>query len=159
MKELVDQYEKGIESLRDATRGLGAQDMRAVPQPDWNAGQWTISQIVVHLQDAETAFADRIRRIVAQDNPALLVWDENKFIERLHYDDQSAEDAIELIALIRRQLTRVLRKMSADDFKRVGQHSEAGQQAVTDVLGKAVWHLEHHLKFVRKKRALLGKPL
>ena len=117
----------------------------------------TIAQVLVHLQDAETAFADRVRRIVAEENPPLMAWDENKFVERLKYDEQSAEDAAALIGLLRRQLTRVLRKLSDADCQRAGQHSQAGRQTVTDVLVKANWHLDHHLKFIRDKRVKFEK--
>jgi len=157
MKDLIDQYEQGAQNVSQAIAGLSVSDLRRVPDASWNAGKWTIAQVLVHLQDAETAFADRVRRILAHDNPPLLAWDENRFIERLNYEAQSAEDAAELIVLMRRQLTRVLRKLSDADFQRAGQHSEAGRQTVADVLGKAVWHLDHHLKFIRDKRAKFGK--
>ena len=51
----------------------------------------------MHLADAEAAFADRIRRIIAEDDPVLLAWDENKFAERLMYAEQSAADAVALV--------------------------------------------------------------
>jgi hypothetical protein len=156
-KDLIDQYEQGTASVEQAIKGLSPAELRRVSEPAWNAGKWTIAQVLVHLQDAETAFADRVRRIVAEENPPLLAWDENRFADRLHYDDQSAEDAAALIALMRKQLTRVLRNLSDADFHRAGQHSQAGKQTVVDVLGKANWHLEHHLKFIRDKRARFGK--
>lgn len=157
--QLIDQYEQGGDKLRQAIRGLLPEDLAWVPPADAGVGLWSIKQILVHLQDAETAFADRVRRIVAQDDPKLLAWDENRFGERLHYSEQSAEDALELIALTRKQLSRVLRKLQPADFQRSGTHSEAGRQTVTDVLTKAVWHLEHHMKFIHEKRAKMGKEM
>lgn len=157
--QLTDQYEQGIDKLRQSIRGLLPEDLTWVPPADAGVGLWSIQQILVHLQDAETAFADRVRRIVAEDNPPLMAWSENRFSERLHYADQSADDAIQLIALIRKQLSRVLRKLTPADFQRAGTHSEAGRQTVTDVLAKAVWHLEHHMKFIHEKRAKMGKEM
>jgi DinB superfamily len=157
MKDLIDQYEKGAENVQAAIKGLSSAELRRAPDPAWNAGKWTIAQVLVHLQDAETAFADRVRRIIAHDNPPLLAWDENRFVERLHYEAQSGEDAAELIILMRRQLARVLRELSDADFQRAGEHNEAGRQTVDFVLGKAVWHLDHHLKFIRDKRTRFGK--
>jgi hypothetical protein len=157
MSHVIDQYETGIQSLRTAVTGLTTQDMAWLPPKDAGVGLWSIHQILVHLQDAESALADRVRRVIAEDNPTLQAWNETRFVERLHYEAQSAEDAIELITLIRRQLTRVLRKLAASDFDRAGQHSEAGRQTAGEILGKAVWHLEHHVKFIHAKRALMGK--
>ena len=107
--------------------------------------------------DAEMAFVDRVKRIIAMDEPALLAWDENRFIERMHYEEQSAADAVELLALNRRQLCRILRACPPEALDRTGMHSEAGKMTARDVLAKTVWHLDHHLKFVQEKRKMLGK--
>jgi hypothetical protein len=129
--------------------------MHAVPIP----GKWSTHQVVIHLADGEASFADRIRRIIAMENPVLLAWDENKFSQNLFYSEQSAQDAVTLIATIRRQLTRVLRKLPPEAFLRTGQHSERGPQTLEQVIGFANWHLDHHLKFVAEKRAKLGKEV
>jgi len=152
-RSLIDRYEQGISELRAALAGMSDADMKAVPIP----GKWSTHQVVIHLADAEAAFADRIRRILAQDDPQLLAWDENLFVQRLHYEGQSSQDAVELIALTRRQLLRILRAAGDADLMRAGMHSERGRQTVIDVLGYAVPHLTHHLKFVAEKRRALGK--
>jgi len=149
----IDQYEKGGAKLRQAIAGLSPQDMKAVPIP----GKWSTHQVVIHLQDAETALADRMRRVLAHDEPSLLAWDENLFIARLKYDDQSAEDAVQIVEATRRQLARVLRLMPDAAFDRKGIHSERGPVGMTDLLAMAVSHLDHHLKFIAEKRAKLGK--
>jgi hypothetical protein len=38
-------------------------------------------------------------------------------------------------------------------------HNERGKMTLEEYLGGVVWHLQHHLKFVREKRKLLGKPI
>ena len=151
-RSIIDQYEAGPDKLIKAIAGMTPSDMAAAPIP----GKWSTHQVIIHLADAEAAFADRIRRIVAEDNPVLMAWDENKFVQRLHYDAQSATDAVELIALTRRQITRILRVLPDSDFDRAGRHTERGPQTIIDVLGYAVPHLDHHLKFVAEKRKALG---
>jgi uncharacterized damage-inducible protein DinB len=152
-RSIIDQYEKGVDELRRAIAGMSDADLKAAPIP----GKWSTHQVVVHLADAEAAFADRIKRLLAMDNPQLLAWDENRFVQRLHYEAQSTPDAVELIALTRRQTARILWAASdADLTGRAGVHSERGRQTVKDVLGYAVPHLAHHLKFVAEKRKALG---
>jgi uncharacterized damage-inducible protein DinB len=152
-RTLIDEYERGAQTLRRAIAGMSEADLRAAPVP----GKWSTQQVVIHLADAEAAFADRIKRIIAQDEPQLLAWDENRFVQRLHYEAQSVEDAVELIALTRRQVTRILRAASDAELARSGVHSERGRQTVMDVLGYAVPHSTHHLKFVAEKRKALGR--
>jgi uncharacterized damage-inducible protein DinB len=148
-RDLIEQYATGGDLLAEAVKGLTLQQLLAVPIP----GKWSTQQVLIHLADAEAAFADRIRRIIAMDGPALLSWDENKFSARLHYNEQSADDAVAMVVLTRRQLGRVLRLLPDQDFRRAGEHSEKGRQTLEDVLKFAVMHMEHHLKFVAEKRA------
>jgi hypothetical protein len=151
--ELINRYENGGHQLRLAVRGLTPEDFRATPI----AGKWSTHQVVIHLADAETALADRARRVIAMDEPPLLAWDENKFIQALHYDDQSAEDALLIIEATRRQLARVLRNLPAAAFDRFGIHNEAGKLTLRDIIGKANGHLAHHQKFIAEKLEALGK--
>lgn len=158
-RDLIDQYEAGPDKVAQAIRGLTREDLLCVPDPAANVGRWSIQQVVVHLADAEFAFADRVRRIIAQDDPVLLAWDENWFVQNLFYDQQSAEDAAELVRLTRRQTARILRAAPPAALTRTGRHSERGPQSVTDVLNYAVTHLDHHVKFIHDKRAHMGKEM
>ena len=152
---LVEAYTAGGDRVASAVRGCSDADLRRLPPSSASAdvGKWSVHQILIHLQDAELAFADRLRRIIAP----LLKWDENAFSQRLHYEDQSSADAIEFIGLTRRQTGRVLRKLSDADFERTGIHNERGPQKLSDIIGFADWHMNHHLQFVERKRAAFGK--
>jgi uncharacterized damage-inducible protein DinB len=152
-KSLIDQYEAGPAKLKQAIIGLSRDELLAAPIP----GKWSTQQVVIHLADAEAAFADRIRRVLATEDPPLLAWDENKFALNLHYDAQSAEDAVQMIELTRRQLSRILRASPASAMDRTGVHSERGKQSIQEILATAVTHLDHHLKFIDEKRKALRK--
>lgn len=160
-RELIEQYAGDGEKLAAAVRGLSREEMNWKPPADSPAelGRWSIHQIVVHVADAEAAFADRIRRVIAEENPTLMAWDENRFAANLFYEDQSAEDAAIIVNLTRRQIASILRKLPDEGFKRTGRHSERGTQTIPDILNYAIPHLERHLKFVYAKRIKLGKPI
>jgi DinB superfamily len=153
MQQLIDEFEQGGEKLRQAVKGLRDADFKAFPIP----GTWSIQQIVIHLQDAELVGVDRMKRLIAEENPLLIGYNETLFAQKLHYDEQSIEDAITLFDLARRQLARSLRKLSPETFDRTGIHSEVGKVALGTQIKKYNEHLEHHLAFIRKKRAMLGK--
>ena len=151
--EQIAHYATGGERLSQAIRGLTAADMAVPTEP----GTWSIGHLVIHVADAELALADRMKRVIATDNPPLLAWDENRFMAALHYDAQSVEDAAALVELTRRQMARVLRKLPAPVFDRAGTHSESGRQTLADLVATADRHLDHHLSFVADKRERLGK--
>jgi hypothetical protein len=151
--ELINHYAAGGQRLEQAVRGLVAADMDVPSEP----GTWSIRHVVVHLSDAEAAFGDRIRRILATENPALLAWDHDAYPTATLYDAQSAEAAVVMVDVGRRQLARVLEKLPPSAFARFGTHSERGRQTLADVILSADRHLDHHLKFIAEKRERLGK--
>ena len=152
---MIDQFERGGEKLRAAIAGLSRDDLLAFPVP----GTWSIQQIVIHLMDSELVGIDRMKRIIAEENPLLIGYDETKFSQRLHYDQQSADVAVTMVDLSRREFSKVLRKLPEETFSRTGVHNEVGRVTLGEMVKKYVHHLDHHLKFVHEKRAKLGKPI
>jgi hypothetical protein len=153
MKSVIAEYERGGQVLREAVSGLSDAQLKAFPVP----GTWSIQQIVVHLQDADLVGVDRMKRIIAEENPLLVGYNETLFANRLAYHDQPISDAINLFDLARKQLVLVLRTLPAEAFDRSGIHTEVGKVTLGSQLRKYNEHLEHHLGFIRKKRKLLEK--
>jgi hypothetical protein len=150
---VIDQFEAGGAKVKAAVAGLSREDLLAVPVP----GMWSIQQVVIHLQDSDAVAIDRMRRIIAEENPLLIGFDENEFVKNLFYDEQSAADAAESLDVSRRQFTRVLRKLPEAAFARTGVHNERGKVTLGEMLEIYVKHLERHLGFAAEKRKKLGK--
>jgi hypothetical protein len=157
--ELIEHYEAGGEKLALAIRGLTREDLLCVPPADANVGRWSIQQVVVHCMDSDLVSADRMKRMIAEDNPTLIGYDENKFVANLFYEDQSADQAIALLDQNRKLFTTVLRKLPPQAFERKGTHNERGAMTVGGYLKSTVDHLEHHINFIHKKRAKMGKEM
>ena len=154
-RPLIDEYEKGADDLRMAVRGLEREDLVAFPVP----GTWSIQQIAIHLMDSDLIIADRMKRVIAEDNPSLIGFDETKFVKNLFYDEQSVDDAVNIFEMNRRNFARVLRRLPDTAFNRVGTHNERGPLKLSDLLSGAVNHLKHHLNFIVDKREKLGKMM
>jgi uncharacterized damage-inducible protein DinB len=150
-RQLVDRYESEAGDLRKVVAGLPREQLLATPVP----GTWSIQQIAIHVTDCELVFCDRMKRVIALDDPALPGFDETKYVQSLFYDDQDANVAVEVFENNRRLIHSVLRKLPDTTFERTGMHSERGKQTLTDVLRYAVDHLQHHLKFGREKRQMV----
>lgn len=159
LKDLIDRYETGGEKLSLAIRGLTREDMLTVPDPAAKVGRWSIQQVVVHCMDSEMVCADRLKRMIAEDNPTLIGYDENKFVANLMYDEQPADDAVAMVELIRKTFAKVLRKLPPAAFDRTGTHNERGRLTVGGYLQSTVEHLDHHIKFIHDKRANMGKEM
>jgi uncharacterized damage-inducible protein DinB len=149
--ELIDAYLAGIESLGAVVGGLSPEQLRARPVE----GMWSILEVVCHLADSEALFADRMKRVLAEDRPALPFADPSHYVEALAYHERDGGEEVALIGLVRRQMARILRAQPAEAWQRVGVHSKEGERTVEQLLRKAIDHLEHHLEFIRAKRHVL----
>lgn len=153
--DLIDHYAQGVELLNYATQGLSPDQEQARPGP----GAWSLAELVAHVLDADLVISDRIKRVIAEDRPTLLAFDENAWIDRLNSNAMPVAEAASLFASHRRWMTRVLRGRPESDFGRVGVHSSAGPQTLAELVSKATGHLDHHLRFLYAKRANLGVSL
>lgn len=152
-KSLIDQFEAGGQKLKDAIAGLSPTQLLAFPVP----GTWSIQQIVVHLSDMDLVAVDRMKRIIAEENPLLPSVNESLYVKNLFYDKQSPQTAAELLDLSRKQFAKVLRQLPESAFSRTGIHTERGKITLAETLQTYVNHLEHHLKFALDKRAMVTK--
>lgn len=156
-RTVIDRYASGGATLRQAIAGLSAADLQAVPPAEKAAevGRWSIQQVVIHLADCELVIADRIRRVVAEDQPTLMAFDQDRWVERLAYADQSVDDAVAMVELIRRQTARMLNVQPDAVLHRQGVHNVTGPVSVLDLVTHAIQHLEHHVGFIQAKRRWL----
>jgi uncharacterized damage-inducible protein DinB len=150
--ELIDTYVAGAKSLRQAVAGMSREQLVARPVP----GKWSSLEVVCHLADFEPILADRMKRVIALDNPSLLGADENRFAAALAYQDRDIEEELAIIERTRGQLARILRKLPAEAWNRAGVHNERGPRTLEQLLSGAVNHIPHHVKFIHEKRKALG---
>ncbi len=152
-QKLIQQYLAGADALGPAIAGLSADDLNAHPIPE----TWSIRQIVLHVMDADLVTSERMKRVIAEENPPLIGFDESAFARNLFYESLDVELAAELFAKNRRMTAEILRRLPESAFARYGTHSERGRVTLGELVLVMVGHLEHHLRFVAEKRRLLGK--
>lgn len=152
IRELIDRYAAGAGTLGEAIAGLSRNELNAFPVPN----TWSIQQIVLHLMDSDLIASDRMKRIIAEENPTLIGFDETAFSRRLFYDQLDAAMACDVFRENRLLTAVILRNLPAEAFSRRGTHNERGVVTLADLLETYAGHLEHHLKFVKEKRRLLA---
>lgn len=118
-------------------------------------GKWSIRQVVCHLADFEPIYADRMKRVLVEDNPTLFGGDPDVFAAGLHYDKRDVERDLQLIVLVRSQMSQILRNTDIEAFQRTGVHSEVGPMTLETILERATRHILHHIPFINEKTAAL----
>ncbi len=150
--QLIDEYLKGPKLLREAVAGMTREQLLARPV----AGKWSTLEVVAHLADFEPVYGDRMKRILAEDEPTLFGGDPDQFAAKLAYHARDLETELGLIDCVRQQMAAILRTVSDADLQRVGRHSEAGPLSLRTFLERITGHIPHHLPFIAEKRHSLG---
>lgn len=151
MQKLIDDYLAGPRKLREALAGMTTVQINAAPIP----GKWSTRQIICHLADFEPVYADRMKRVIAEENPTMFSGDPDLFAARLAYEQRDIEEELQLIESVRNHVARILKTLKPEDFQRRGNHSEAGPITLEKLLTNITNHIPHHIKFIEEKRAAM----
>jgi len=146
--ELIAAYAAGPELLKQAVAGMTAEELDAKPVP----GAWSTRQVVCHIADFEPVYADRMKRVIAEDTPTFLGGDPDVFAAKLAYETRDVDEELRLIEVTRQQFARILHTLSGDDFQRTGKHSEDGPLDLKTLLSHITGHIPHHIGFIEEKR-------
>lgn len=149
IESIIDTYSKDALLLRASLQGLEDTQLDARPI----AGKWSIREVVCHLADAEVIYAERMKRVLAEENPTFFEADPEQFRKALHFEKRSVVDELNVIEAIRKQMTPILRSLNEEDFERSGQHSLDGPMNLKVLLQRITNHIPHHLQFIEEKIA------
>ena len=143
---LIKQYRDGYRAVVEALDGVTEEELdRCVD------GEWTPRQIAHHLADSEMMSAIRIRRLLAEPQPVLYGYDEKGFAERLTADRPVAP-SLEAMRFARETSAQLMERMSEDDWRIVGTHTESGRYAIEDWLRIYAAHPHEHAAQIKRGR-------
>jgi len=138
--KLIDQYAQGPKRLRAALATVPTEAMKWRPK----AGEWSAHEVVCHCADSETNAAGRIRYLLVEKDPLIIGYDQEAWAKALDYHEHPLEVALATVDAVRGHTTALLRRVSPDDWQRVGRHTESGRYGAEDWLTIYADHLEIH---------------
>jgi hypothetical protein len=144
----IDVLERTSDATRNAIAGVSDAQLSQPESP----GKWSLRQVVQHLADSELVWGYRLRLVLAQDRPPLTGYDQDLWSERLHYGVLPVDEALDRFAVLRRSNLRLLANAAPDDLKRVGVHSERGDESVGHMLRMYAGHDLLHLRQLSRIR-------
>jgi uncharacterized damage-inducible protein DinB len=152
LHQLIGAYVAGAQSLRRAVAGMNREQLLARPVP----GKWSTMEVVCHLVDSDQAWIHRMKRVIAEERPLLIGYDESRFAAALAYHARDLDEELDLFERSRNQMARVLRTLPPQALARTGVHSERGLCTLEEMIQVEIDHVPHHLQFVAAKRRALG---
>ena len=151
-KKLLDQYKEGYRVVSEALVGATDEELDARPGP----GKWSAREIVHHLADSEMTSAIRLRRLIAEDDPTIVGYDQDAFARRLHYD-RPLEASLEAFKGARRSTAEILDCMTEEEWERAGTHTEHGRYDVARWLEIYAAHAHQHADQIKVARGYARK--
>jgi uncharacterized damage-inducible protein DinB len=155
MQQLIEEYLAGPQLLRQAVAGMNREQLLARPVP----GKWSTLEVVCHLCDFDPIYADRMKRVIAEEQPLYLSADENRFAAALAYQSRDLDEELNILEITRKQLARILGTLPAEALARTGVYRREGHdesRTLERLLTIITNHIPHHIKFIREKRRALG---
>jgi hypothetical protein len=145
---LIEQYAEGFAEVQKSLEGFPENHLTAHPIE----GKWSACEIVQHLADSEMTSAIRIRKLIAQERPAIESYDQEAFALRLKYNEREMQPALDALRGARSSTTQLLRLMTEDDWKREGAHPEHASYTAEDWLRIYAAHAHNHAEQIRRLR-------
>lgn len=145
--DLLDRYRGGFAAVEAALEGITDDELDR-PGP---GGGWSAREVAHHLADSEARAYVRLRRLVAEDDPLILGYDEPEYARRLHYDRPIAS-SLDVLKAVRAASLELLEALTPDEWGRRGTHSESGPYSVDDWLRIYAAHCHDHAAQIRAAR-------
>lgn len=108
-------------------------------------GKWTPTEIIGHLIDSEWIFGYRIRHILSEDEPTLVVLDQDQWVTALRHNERDAAELTDMFAALRVVNIDQWKRMSTDQFARQGMHGDRGGESLGFMLKLQAGHDLSHL--------------
>lgn len=148
MEALIEEYGRGYAMLREAVEGLTEEELRYKPAPD----KWSIHQILIHVTDSEISSTSRLKKVLAEEEPILISFDQDAWANNLGYDLMDREQHLLLFKLLRSSMQTILDNLTRDQSERVGVYVDQGRFTFKQLLEYRVQHVCDHLAQIERVR-------
>ena len=120
--------------------------------------EWSVLELLGHFADAELVMGGRYRWALSQDQPRLLGYDQDLWVERLHHNEDDPEELLIVFSALRAANVALWKRSSADERKRVAIHAERGPESFDLMFRMLAGHDRFHLHQMRETLRLVNAP-
>jgi DinB superfamily len=126
-------------------------DLWTRPEP----GEWSVLGCIAHLADAELVMAGRYRFVLAHDEPPLIGYDQDLWVDRLHEENEDPEPVLALFDALRAANLDLWRRTPEEGRSRFGIHAERGPESFDLSFRMLAGHDRFHLDQARRALELV----
>ena len=135
-----------VPEVENLVNGLSTEQLCRAEAP----GKWTILEVIQHLADSELVWAYRLRMVLAEDQPQITGYDQDRWASRLRYREAKPEDALRQLRTLRNINLSLIESLSESELQLVGVHSERGEESINHMIRLYAGHDLVHLRQITR---------
>jgi hypothetical protein len=112
--------------------------------------EWSVLECVGHIFDAEVVMSGRYRWVVAHDEPPLIGYDQDLWVDRLRHGADDPHELLGAFESLRRANVAFWHRTLPEDRSRVGVHAERGPESYETMFRMLAGHDRFHTAQARR---------
>jgi uncharacterized damage-inducible protein DinB len=144
----LNDVEQTPANLRAAVAGLSDVQFDTPYRP----GGWTVRQVVHHVPDSHMNSYVRFKLALTENEPTIKTYAEDRWAELADTKATPIEVSLTLLDTLHDRWMRLLRSLTAEDWKRTFRHPELGPMTLEKTLALYSWHGRHHVAHITELR-------
>jgi len=147
-KAFLDDVEQTPAKLRAAVAGLSEKQLDTPYRPEG----WTVRQVVHHVPDSHLNSYVRFKLALTEDEPTIKTYAEDRWAELADTKATPIEVSLTMLDSLHDRWMRLLRSLSAEEWKRTFRHPDLGPMTLEKTLALYAWHGRHHVAHITELR-------
>lgn len=130
------------ETLRALVSPVSDADASVSPK----AGEWSIKEVLGHINDTERIFAYRALRFSRGDTTPVAGFEQDDYVRATHFNTRSISSLLDEFALIRQANVVCFAALTEDEINRRGTSTTGSPYSVRALLFGMAGHVTHHVE-------------
>jgi DinB superfamily len=145
-KQPLDVLAATAGKLERLTGGVSSAELGKRPAPN----NWSVTEILAHLADAEIVGAFRMRLILGSPGTPIVAYDQDDWARSGHYARRDPHKSVEQFRVLREMNLALLDSLAPEQWKHYGMHAERGQETIEHIARMYAGHDINHLQQIEK---------
>jgi len=150
--EIISTLRATPDAVQSICAPLNDDQLRHRPAEGDGESGWSLIELICHLRDSDEEDGLRIGRLVEEDNPTLVPYDQDAWARDRNYQNDDAPRALTAMRAMITRLADQLENLSDDQWSRAGTHPERGAVTVASIAAQCADHDRDHLTQMRDAR-------
>jgi hypothetical protein len=149
-KDAVAVQRETAAKLAKLLDGVSREQLSKRAAPD----KWSVSEILVHLAEAEVSCFWRYRQMIEHNGSAIIPFDQDLWYKLGDYPSRDPQESLQLFRLMRAANLRMFDRLAPEQWQLGGVHQERGPMTIADLARQMAGHDVNHVAQIEK---LVGK--